>query len=173
MSRIIISTIGSIGDLHPYLAIARELHKRGHEAVIASSPAYERYVTSFGIEFAAIRPDIDYNDQALARIAMDLRNGTEHVVKNLLFGNLRDTYEDLYNISKGADLLLTHTLCFAGSLVAEKLNIPWVSAVLSPSNFWSTYDPSVIPNAPFLIYWNRLGPKFNRLIVKMARFATR
>ncbi|SDX00600.1 UDP:flavonoid glycosyltransferase YjiC, YdhE family [Hydrobacter penzbergensis] len=173
MARIVISTIGTKGDLHPYLAIAKELQSRNHRVIIATSPTYERYVKNMGIEFAGIRPNIDYEDKELARISMDLTKGTQHVIKDILFGNLRDTYDDLSKVARGADLLLTHTLCFASSLVAEKLEVPWVSAVLSPNNFWSSYDPSVIPNAPFLIYWKHFGPRVNRLIVRMAKFATR
>ena len=34
--RIIINTFGSFGDIHPYMAIALELQRRGHVPVIAT-----------------------------------------------------------------------------------------------------------------------------------------
>ena len=37
MARIVLTTFGSLGDLHPYLAIALELKRRGHRPVIATS----------------------------------------------------------------------------------------------------------------------------------------
>ena len=38
--RIVLTTFGSLGDLHPYIAVALGLQARGHEAVIATSGAY-------------------------------------------------------------------------------------------------------------------------------------
>jgi hypothetical protein len=43
--RIVLTTFGSLGDLHPYIAIALGLQARGHEAVIATS-GYYRLVSS-------------------------------------------------------------------------------------------------------------------------------
>ena len=36
MARIVLNTFGSLGDLHPYLAVALELKRRGHHPVIAT-----------------------------------------------------------------------------------------------------------------------------------------
>ncbi|UBF27446.1 glycosyltransferase [Kovacikia minuta CCNUW1] len=36
MSRIVFTTIGSLGDLHPKIAIALELQKRGHHVIVAT-----------------------------------------------------------------------------------------------------------------------------------------
>jgi UDP:flavonoid glycosyltransferase YjiC (YdhE family) len=34
--RIVLTTVGSLGDLHPYIAIALGLKARGHDAVVAT-----------------------------------------------------------------------------------------------------------------------------------------
>lgn len=60
MSRVVITTWGSLGDLHPYLAIALELQRRGHEAVVATSPCYREKVESLGLRFQSVRPDCDW-----------------------------------------------------------------------------------------------------------------
>ncbi len=36
MSRIVLTTIGSLGDLHPKIAIALELRRWGHSVVFAT-----------------------------------------------------------------------------------------------------------------------------------------
>ncbi len=58
MARIVLNTFGSFGDLHPYLAIAVELSRRGHRAVIAASEIYRVKVQAEGVEFAPVRPDV-------------------------------------------------------------------------------------------------------------------
>ena len=51
MSKIVITTFGSLGDLHPYIAIALGLRERGHEVVIGTSPCYRQKVESLGLVF--------------------------------------------------------------------------------------------------------------------------
>ena len=48
---------GSLGDLHPYIAIALGLKARGHEAVVATSECYRQKVEALGLGFRALRPD--------------------------------------------------------------------------------------------------------------------
>src|SRR5690348_1279449 len=42
--RIVFCTFGSLGDLYPFLAIARELKRQGHVPVIATTPVYRPLV---------------------------------------------------------------------------------------------------------------------------------
>ncbi len=41
MSRIVLTTLGSFGDLHPKIAIALELRKRGHDVVSVTAKSTE------------------------------------------------------------------------------------------------------------------------------------
>src|ERR1700748_1207772 len=52
--KFLIVTLGSIGDLMPFLAVAERLRARGHQAVIASNAGYAKLVQGAGFEFAAI-----------------------------------------------------------------------------------------------------------------------
>jgi UDP:flavonoid glycosyltransferase YjiC (YdhE family) len=58
LARIVLNTFGSFGDLHPYLAIAIELGRRGHKPLVATSEVYRMKVEAEGIEFGAVRPDV-------------------------------------------------------------------------------------------------------------------
>lgn len=125
MSRIISTTIGSFGDLHPKIAIAFELRKRGHDVVFATHKEYQDKIEDLGFEFHRMRPDNNaLNDpQEMARI-MDLKTGTEYVIKNWVCAHLRETYTDLMDSAKDADLIITGEGVVAARLVAETLRIP-------------------------------------------------
>jgi len=56
MSRFLFATIGSLGDLNPYIAIARELLLRGHEVTIATIGDYQTFVENAGINFHGVPP---------------------------------------------------------------------------------------------------------------------
>ena len=38
--RVVVTTFGSLGDLHPYLALALGLRARGHDVVVATGKCY-------------------------------------------------------------------------------------------------------------------------------------
>ena len=38
--RIVLCTFGSVGNIHPFLALAREMQRRRYTTVIATTPAY-------------------------------------------------------------------------------------------------------------------------------------
>jgi UDP:flavonoid glycosyltransferase YjiC (YdhE family) len=44
VSRIVLTTIGSFGDLHPKIAIAFELRHRGHDVVFATHREYQNKI---------------------------------------------------------------------------------------------------------------------------------
>ena len=112
MARVVLATLGSYGDLFPYLTLGRALAARGHAPVIATSPAHEPIVASAGLAFHALRPDIDVSDRALMRSLMGQLRGSERVVKMVL-EMTRQNYAELDAAVANADLLLTHPLTFA------------------------------------------------------------
>lgn len=173
--RIIISTVGSLGDLHSYLAIAWELKARGHQAAIATNELYRRKVEAEGVEFIPARPHFSMDqeqDRKLMQQAMDIKHGTEFVIRQLLLPTLTDTYEDLAIAVQGADLLLTHPLIFAGPLVVAKTGVKWASTVLAPLSFLSAYDPSVLPTLPYLTILRFLGPQANQALLYLGKANT-
>jgi UDP:flavonoid glycosyltransferase YjiC (YdhE family) len=76
--RIVLTTLGSPRDLHPYIAVALGLKARGHEAVIATSECYRQKVEALGLGFRAVRPDypaVDTDADLMPRMpASTLRN---------------------------------------------------------------------------------------------------
>jgi rhamnosyltransferase subunit B len=54
--RVVFSTWGSFGDLHPFMALALELQARGYQSVIATSPLYREKVEAEGIAFHSYLP---------------------------------------------------------------------------------------------------------------------
>ncbi|WP_019500416.1 glycosyltransferase [Pseudanabaena sp. PCC 6802] len=175
-SRIVICTNGTLGDFYPYLAIALELKARGHSVVLATGRLYQTEVETQGIEFYPIQPDLSsYTPEALrAAISkmMDCKRGTEYVLRQLLIPHVKTSYDAMMDIVRGADLLLTHPLFFAGPLVAEKTGIRWVSTVLAPISIPSIYDPAVL-NADSLIQPKMVKPWLARLLQQLGRWYLR
>lgn len=169
--RIVFATFGSLGDLHPYIAIARELTRRGHEPVIATFDGYRAAVEAGGVKFAAMRPSMDAlgDKQAVINRLLDPRRGPEYLVRGLFMPGVCESYEDLARAAAGADLLVTHPLAFAGPLLAEKRGLRWVSTVLSPLSLFSAIDPPLFPAAAWLRHVRKLGVAPYRLVFSYVR----
>lgn len=160
--RIVLTTFGSYGDIHPYLAIAAELSSRGHDPVIATSELYREKLLAGGFDFIPVRPHIpppQEQDPAMMERVMNPRSGSSYIINEMLMPFLRDGYEDLLQAVAGADLLLTHPISFAGPLVAQKTSMPWISSVLAPVSFMSAYDPPLPPFWPWMRHVQLFGPR--------------
>lgn len=161
--RIVLATLGSYGDIHPYMAIAAELRARGHQLVIASSELYREKIEAAGFDFVAVRPNIpppQDQDPVMMEKIMEPRSGSGYLLNEVLFPFVREGYDDLLKAVAGADLLFTHPISFAGPLVAQTTGIPWVSSVLAPVSFFSAYDPPRPPFWQWVRLMNFLGPRF-------------
>jgi len=134
LARVLFTTFGSYGDIHPYMAIGIELQRRGHAVTIATSPSYAAKITSEGLAFHAVRPDVSLHDNALLAYVMDARRGSERVLRYISSG-VRESYEDTLPAVRQADLIVTHPITFGAVLAAEKLGVPWISSVLAPISF--------------------------------------
>jgi UDP:flavonoid glycosyltransferase YjiC (YdhE family) len=173
MARIVLSTFGSFGDVHPYVAIALELKARGHTPLMATSEVYREKMEALSIDFHPVRPPMPSFDdpEAIGRIiegVMDPRVGGEKVMEMLL-PYLHDIYTDLDAATEGADLLLTHPLPLLGPIVAQKKQLLWVSSILAPASFLSVYDPVVPPQWPWLYHVMRLSPWVGRGVMGLAK----
>jgi rhamnosyltransferase subunit B len=173
MSRIVVTTLGTLGDLHPAIAIALELRQRGHDVVFVTHQVYQSKLEALGFEFHPMRPDFTaMNDpQEMARM-MDLKTGQEYMVRQWVNPSLREMYTDLLAVAQGADLIFSGEGVIATPLVAEKLGMRWASSAMVPMSFFSVYDPPVLAPFPALAKLYKLGPIVNRCIINFAKLVS-
>jgi rhamnosyltransferase subunit B len=144
--RIVITTVGSYGDLHPFIAVALQLKAIGFAPIIAAQEAYREKVESEGLSFWPVRPtipqvsrDLGMSEKELSRQLVE-RHGI-FLIETLVTPYLKQSFDDLVAVMSGAELVITSSLSIAGRLAAEKLKIPLVSVLLSPMLFFSADDP--------------------------------
>jgi len=173
--RILFAPFGSLGDLHPVLALGLELRGRGHTVALVTSEYHRERITSAGLDFFPAVPDLRPDDKALVRATMDERRGPEEVFRFML-AQLAGTYADYARTigAFGPDVLVTSELAYAGPIAAEKLGIRWASITLSPISFLSPYDETVLPQMPWLSRAHALGPRvYGAVLALLKRLAGR
>jgi rhamnosyltransferase subunit B len=172
--RVVLNTIGSLGDLHPFIALALQLKRRNVAAVIASFPEYQEKVESEGLEFQATRPAFTdvFNDLGMeqAEVYRRVIESEEFLFRDVLFPYLRTAYENALILQRGADLVLPSSIAFGARIAAEKARIPCIAIVLQPMMFMSAYDPPIIPQLPWLgPLLRQLGPKVTRAVFDLSK----
>lgn len=124
-------TIGSRGDVQPYIALCKGLMAEGHDARIATHAEFGSWIEGHGVSFAAIEGD----PTELMRICV------EHGMFTLSFlreasSKFRGWIDGLLNSAweacQGADVLIESPSAMAGLHIAESLQIPYFQAFSMP-----------------------------------------
>src|ERR1700761_5401929 len=140
MGHIVLASTGTLGDLHPYLAVGVGLNQRGHRVLVATGESYRQRVEGAGLEFRKMAPDFAAAaSPAMCRRIFDGNKGVNVALREILVPALDEGYTDLLAACEESDLLIAQTGVFTAPLVAEKLGIPWMGVFLSPSSMLSAY----------------------------------
>jgi UDP:flavonoid glycosyltransferase YjiC (YdhE family) len=139
---IVMATVGSQGDLFPFLAVGRELSARGHRVTVGAHAIHRDAVAEAGLRFVLASGIAEPEDKAaFAARAFHPLHGPRFVVRDLAADDVAASYRALAPVCVEADAIVTSTLAFAGQILGETTRVAWLSAVLSPAVFLSAFDP--------------------------------
>ncbi|KAL2115141.1 hypothetical protein VTJ04DRAFT_10804 [Mycothermus thermophilus] len=147
-------TIGSRGDVQPYIALCKKLLEEGHRPRIATHAEFKPWIESHGIEYAYVGGD------PAELMHLCIQNGTftwaflkEANAK--MRGWLDDLLATAWEACKGSDLLIESPSAMAGIHIAEALEIPYFRAFTMPWTRTRAY-----PHA-FVMPSSKLGGAYN------------
>ena len=129
--RAVLTNLGSLGNIQPFVSLAQELRKHGHEPVLALAPTYASYAAQLGFEFIPIGFDLDYPKLQ--------RKDTEDALKGIdpiytlndsltkLSAMLPRMFTELKEGCRNADVLISGHLQPSSRMLHELTGIPFVS----------------------------------------------
>ncbi|UJO22200.1 Sterol 3-beta-glucosyltransferase [Fulvia fulva] len=124
-------SIGSRGDVQPYIALCKGLLAEGHKPRIATHKEFKPWVERHGIEFAEVGGD----PAELMRMCVDKGLFTPSFVyeANSTFRPwLDDLLKSAWEACKGSELLIESPSAMCGIHIAEALEIPYFRAFTMP-----------------------------------------
>lgn len=140
-------TLGTRGDVQPYVALGKELIREGHKAVICVGESFRQLVESNGIGFVPTTSDLmsiaatpegkAILEHPLKNIKLALRYSQE--VINPAY---RKTLEEFYAAAYDADIIVYHPKALGAVDISLKLGIPCVCMPPVPV----TYPVGEFPN---------------------------
>lgn len=166
--KIKILTVGTRGDLQPFVALGKKLVENGHKVAICTGKSFKNFVESNGVAFFPVRLDYTELIQSNEGQKMMGSNPIEiaRTIKTLIYPMMEEMLIDLWEASKDAEVLIYHPKAFGGYDIAEKLGIPVFIAhpipIVAPTSLFTNPALSFSLNVGLL---NKLSFKVNRLFV--------
>jgi len=159
--KIAITTVGTRGDLQPYIALGLGLKNAGHEVLLISAKNEEAFVKNYGLDFFALSVDIQkLMDSDEIQEMSKGNNPLKFIVSHLkgskkLKPSMVATQSEIWNSCKNVDLIIFHPGMPLGFFIAKEKGK--ISIMANPFPVVATKDyPSI------LFYTSpRLGKTFN------------
>ncbi|WP_420456119.1 glycosyltransferase [Rubrivirga sp.] len=167
--RVFLSTVGTRGDVEPYLALAKGLQRAGHDVVLSSARRFAPVADAHGVPYAPTTDALlEVMDLPVAREALEsLTNAAEAVRQSWrLIGVVGPIQKTLVDESWAAaqaarpDVVVYHPKAFWGPSFAAALGARAVFAPLQPFFVPTAERPvPLLPTVPI--------PGFNRLTYRL------
>ncbi|WP_419910962.1 glycosyltransferase [Hoeflea sp.] len=175
---ILIVTIGSRGDVQPYVALAKGLLEAGHAVTLATCERFRDFIESHGITYGYISDDlmkiIDSDEgKALMEDTTNIFRTISAMIRmrKQVAPLQRRAVEDSWAVAQAVepDVVLFHPKALLGPAIGEKLAIPSVLA---------TPIPMIVPTGEFPCvgfadlglggWYNRLGYRIVNYFIKVS-----
>lgn len=179
MARTVLATIGSLGDIHPFIAIGRALRAQGGQVTLAVPEDGLAKVRGAGLDAVPIFPS--YADVCArlglseAEVAAKVIADPHFVVDQILLPTLGDSVRALDAVAADADVLAGTTFTFVADIVAEKRRLPLASVLLQPMTLFSAWAPPTAPRLEIMRHRPRtaIGRGWNRALYALVGRAFR
>ncbi|MEM1256033.1 MAG: glycosyltransferase [Cyanobacteria bacterium P01_H01_bin.21] len=165
--KVLIVTLGSRGDVQPYVALGKGLKNAGHEVTVCTSTLFQSFITEQGIHYGHMNNQLmQLMDSDMGRDAMENTHnlwGTIRTniklfsqVKTMYRQTLQDVWQTTQTVAPDV-LILASKAAFMAESIADKQKIPLVIALPFPQFVPTAQSPAMgFPDWPLGRWYNRL-----------------
>lgn len=146
--KIIVTAIGSDGDINPMIEVSKKLLERGHEVEFCANGYFGQKVKNAGLTFLELGGEHLYLEGLKRPGVWDPRKGFQ-----VVWQFVRESLELNYQIVKeridpGNTILVGTTLAMANRVLQDELKIKASTVHLSPCCIISAHEPMTGPGYP-------------------------
>jgi len=133
--RILLSTIGSRGDVQPLVALGLQLMKLGQDVHMCTPPDFREWIEGLGMTVTSIGPEL----RSTAKTNPMAARPTSEQIRQMMEGTVATQFETITAAAQGCDLIVGATaLQIAAPSIAESMGVPY---------FFAAYCPAVLPSS--------------------------
>jgi len=146
-------TLGSHGDVHPFVGLGMRLRQRGHRVTLAANRVFQPVVEKAGLEFAELGTEDDFHAALHHPDLWHPRKGFRAVFEFSVQPMMRPAFELIQRFAAEGDLVVTaHAIAFGARIAQEKLGVPLASVHLAPCVMRGAYCPPKLTPSNFMNY---------------------
>jgi rhamnosyltransferase subunit B len=138
--RVVLTALGTLGDVDPMLRLACALEAQGDSAVVLVNPYFENYARGLGLKARTVGSRWDPEV-----IASEPRyRDPSHVWRELFAPRMKADFAATLAVIDEAPTagVVNHFWCHGGAMAAEARGLPWATVCLAPMAWLSVSDPS-------------------------------
>jgi len=138
--------LGSAGDVHPFVGLALELQRRGHEVTLATNGYFANLAQRFQLDFIEIGSEAAFCSGIKNPDLWHPFRAFPFLYRNMIEPTIRPQYDVVANEhKKRKTIVLSNCLGFGALNAQDKLDVPVVSIHLQPVMLWSKIKPPKFP----------------------------
>jgi rhamnosyltransferase subunit B len=146
-ARVCLVSFGSAGDLHPMLALGRDLLERGWPVTLLSNPVFAQAAERAGLDFVAVGKESDQHETARHPALWHPIDGFGVMWRYLLRPALAPTYGRLKELAAcGRCVVVASPVAMGARIAHERLGLPLITTYTAATMLRSVANPMTIAN---------------------------
>lgn len=145
--KVLLPTLGSAGDVHPFLAIGKAMQARGHDVEVLTNPVFFDMVQRAGLQFHPVGTPQHYADvigspklwHSIDGLGVLWRRMARHAIEPVFLRLAHHAHQAALSGQKL--VVMAPPLLFGARLVHEKLKTPLVTAYTAATMLRSCENP--------------------------------
>ena len=165
--KIAICTIGSRGDVQPFLILGNALAKNGHIVRLSTAEMYSPLAAKYSVEFFPFKGDyralVDSDEMKKVIGSNPLTIGKR--LREKIYPIIENSLETFFEVSSWADVVVYHPKCLIdtfGVLFPEKLIKAYVVPVFTPTK---EFPSPVFSGFPISAFLNKLSFRMTNALI--------
>ena len=144
--KVLLPTLGSAGDVHPFLAIGQAMQARGHDVEVMTNPMFADMVQQAGLAFHPVGSAEHFADAMNSPKLWHPVDGFGVFWRRMARHAMEAVYQRIASHAEthaahGPCVVLATPLMFGARLANEKLNVPLVTAYTAATMLRSCENP--------------------------------
>jgi rhamnosyltransferase subunit B len=137
---VLLPTLGSAGDVNPFIGLGRALQARGHRATVITNPYFQPTIEAQGLEFLPVGTLADVESALADPDLWHARKGFAVVARRVIVPSIETVYRHIEAHADADTVVAASGISFGARVAQDRLRVPTASIHLQPVVIRSLID---------------------------------
>jgi rhamnosyltransferase subunit B len=142
--QVLLPTLGSAGDVHPFVALGRALQARKHRVTILTNPLFQPLIEQQGLGFLPVGTSAAAHAAIADPDLWHRRRGFQVVARRVIVPAIPEIYRLIETHADADTVVAASSISLGARIAQDKLGVPTASVHLQPSIFRSVVDAGMV-----------------------------